>query len=293
MKQCQKILYRNGTVYITPDGIKFVKGDIPECKDSIRHDFKRIKIIDFICLKKNGFEAIFTPKGIKSDFVEFILKTSEDILDDFNHATHFQLVVNKITALGYLLTSWKTPTEPKAVVIRNRHLGQYQNGKSLLAKAVGMIHDLDSSYNWDEYGFQDVNPNADVILIDDVDRNFKFQSLFLAITDDLVIYPKAAPKIVVDWADSPKFVLTTNDYIKGAHEGSAKRRIAYVDVSGHYNIGHSPMDDFGHLLFKGWDINQWQLFDNFMMECIMYYFRSYNNNWGGPGQGIVPPPGKV
>lgn len=48
MKQCQKILYRNGTVYITPDGIKFVKGDIPECKDSIRHDFKRIKIIDFI-----------------------------------------------------------------------------------------------------------------------------------------------------------------------------------------------------------------------------------------------------
>ncbi len=28
-------------------------------------------------------------------------------------------------------------------------------------------------------------------------------------------------------------------------------------------------------------------------ECIMYYFRSYNNNWGGPGQGIVPPPEKI
>lgn len=293
MKQCQKILYRNGTAYVTPDGIKFVKGDNSECKNSIRLDFKRIKIIDFISRNENGFEVIFTPKGIKSDFIEFILHTSDDLLDDFNHATHFQLVVNKITALGYLLTGWKTPTEAKAVVIRNRHLGQYQNGKSLLAKAVGMICDLDSSNNWDEYGFQDVNPNADVILIDDVDRNFNFQSLFLAITDDLVIYRKNQPKVVVPWIESPKFVLTTNDFVKGANEGSAKRRIAYVDVSGHYNIGHSPMDDFGHLLFKDWDINQWQLFDNFMMECIMWYFRSYNNNWGGPGQGIVPPPEKI
>lgn len=292
MKQCQEILYRNGAVYITPDGIKFVKGYNSKCKDSIRLDFKRIKVIDSICRKENGFEAIFTPKGIKSDFVEFIIRTSEDFLDDFNHATHFQLVVNKITALGYLLTSWKTPTESKAVVIRNRHLGQYQNGKSLLAKAIGMIRDLDSSNNWDEYGFQDVNPNADVILIDDVDRNFKFQSLFTAITNDLVICRKNQPKVVVPWVDSPKFVLTTNDYIKGANEGSAKRRIAYVDISGHYSPAHTPIDEFGHLMFKGWDKYQWQPFDNFMMECIMWYFRSYNN-WGGPGRGIVPPPEKV
>ena len=35
------------------------------------------------------------------------------------------------------------------------------------------------------------------------------------------------------------------------------------------------------------------LMHRFMMDCIMYYFRSYNNNWGGPGQGIVPPPEKI
>lgn len=293
MKQCQEILYRNGTVYVTPDGIKFVKGDNSKCMDSIRLDFKRIKVIDSIRFEENSFKVIFTPKGIKADFIEFILHTSDDLLDDFDFDAHHQLILNKITALGYMLTGWKTPTESKAVVIRNRHLGQYQNGKSLLAKAIGMIRDLDSSNNWDEYGFQDVNPNADVILIDDVDRNFKFQSLFAAITDDLVICGKNQPEVVVPWVDSPKFMLTTNDYIKGANEGSAKRRIAYVDVSGHYSTAHTPIDDFGHLLFKDWNINQWQLFDNFMMECIMWYFRSYNNNWGGPGQGIVPPPEKV
>ena len=293
MKQCQEILYRNGTVYVTPDGIKFVKGDNPQCKDSIRLDFKRIKVIDFIRCEENCFKVIFTPKGIKADFVEFILNTSDDLLDDFDIDAHHQLILNKITALGYLLTGWKTPTESKAVVIRNRHLGQYQNGKSLLAKAIGMIRDLDSSNNWDEYGFQDVNPNADVILIDDVDRNFKFQRLFTAITDDLVICRKNHPEVIVPWVDSPKFVLTTNDYIKGANEGSAQRRIAYVDISGHYSPAHTPIDEFGHLMFKGWDKYQWQLFDNFMMECIMWYFRSYNNNWGGPGLGIVPPPEKV
>ena len=293
MKQCQEILYRNGTVCVTPDGIKFVKGDNSKDEHVVNRDFKRIKVIDSIRYEENCFKVLFTPKGIKADFVEFILYTSDDLLDDFDFDAHHQLLLNKITTLGYLLTGWKTPTECKAVVIRNRHLGQYQNGKSLLAKAVGKIRKLDTIHYWDEYALDIVDPNTDVILIDDVDRRFSFKSLFTPLTCDLILRRKAHSEIIIDWADSPKFMLTTNDYIKGANEGSAKRRIAYVDISGHYSPAHTPIDEFGHLMFKDWDKYQWQLFDNFMMECTMWYFRSYNNNWGGPGLGIVPPPEKI
>lgn len=294
MIQCQEILYRNGKVYITQDEVKFVPGDYSKCEKAINRDFKRIPIIKSI--RKSDldywFDLNYTDQAAGCDFARFIANTSADNLDLNIPNALTQNEVNKITALGYMLTDWKTLSEPKAVVIRNRHLGQFANGKSLIMYAVGMIRNIDIRYSFDEYALYAIDPDADIILIDDVDRRFEFIHLFQALTGDLVLHRKAQSDIVIDWEESPKFVLITNDYIKNAHQGSVKRRIAYVDVSGHYSGIRSPFDDFGHRFFYDWDSLQWQLFDNFMMDCIMYYFRSYNNNWGGPGRGIVPPPEK-
>ena len=37
--------------------------------------------------------------------------------------------------------------------------------------------------------------------------------------------------------------------------------------------------EFGHNFFYDWDEYQWNLFDNLMAECTMYYFRSLTLGW--------------
>ena len=46
------------------------------------------------------------------------------------------------------------------------------------------------------------------------------------------------------------------------------------------------------MFFDDWDEEQWNLFDNLMAECVMYYFRSFENCWAREGAGAVPPPMK-
>lgn len=291
---CQKLLFRNGYVAITPDGIDFLPQDLSRCRNAVPRDFKRIQVIKTICKTNDLFEVVANT-NVRCEFLQFIGNTCEDIRDLDIENFLFHSIVNKITALGYLLTDWKPRSESKAVMIRDRHLDGFCSGKTLLASAIGHIRNVCclDGLSICHRGLQDADPEAHVILLDDVRAHFDFRELFLAITDDLRIRRKNRPEIVVKWEDSPKLLLTSNFDLKNANDTSAKRRLAYVDMSGHYNLGHTPIDDFGHYLFHNWNLNQWQLFDNFMMECIMYYFRSYNNNWGGQGQGIVQPPKKL
>jgi hypothetical protein len=44
-----------------------------------------------------------------------------------------------------------------------------------------------------------------------------------------------------------------------------------IEFSDHYNEDHKPMDEFGHLFFNDWDEEEWNRFDNFMLECLQLY----------------------
>lgn len=36
---------------------------------------------------------------------------------------------------------------------------------------------------------------------------------------------------------------------------------------------HRPIDDFGKLLFNGWNESEWNDFDCFMIECLQFYLK--------------------
>ncbi len=44
-----------------------------------------------------------------------------------------------------------------------------------------------------------------------------------------------------------------------------------LEFSDHYNETHQPVHDFGHNFFEDWDEEEWNRFDNFMLECLMLY----------------------
>ncbi len=307
----QRSYYNNGQVEITSRSIT------PERPISnvwrsriVPRNFKRVKIIDFIDTTGDYYAIKFTEDGLKCEFVQYIINTSNNYFspDSPREVTadeHFewdQHIVNKITALGYLLTDWKYPSDRKAVVIQDHRISEVGQawggaGKSILGNALSHVlaqagFDGKKFNPADDFVLDGVTKATRNIFIDDVRTNFNFQSIFNWITGDLPVNPKGKTRFTIKAEDSPKILLTTNHAIKDADQGSVKRRIAYMEYSAWYNQDHTIVDDFGHQFFHDWDEQQWQLFDNFMAECVMYYLRSFELAWNKKGEGVVPPPMK-
>lgn len=307
----QRSYYNNGQVEITSRSIT------PEQPISnvwrsriVPRNFKRIKVIDYIDTTADYFAIKFTDEGQKCEFVQYLINTSNNY---FSHDSPREVtteerfewdqhIVNKITAIGYLLTDWKYPSDRKAVVIQDHRISEVGQawggaGKSILGNALSHVQaqagfDGKTFNPSDDFALDGVTKATRNIFIDDIRTNFNFQSIFNWVTGDLPVNPKGKTRFTIKAEDSPKILLTTNHAIKDADQGSVKRRIAYMEFSSWYNQDHTIVDDFGHQFFFDWDDYQWQLFDNFMAECVMYYLRSFELAWNKRGEGVVPPPMK-
>lgn len=305
----QRSYYNNGQVEITSHSIK------PELPINnvwrsriVPRNFKRTQIIDYIDTTGDWFAIGFTPEGLKCEFVQYLINVSNnyyspDAPREVTTDERFewdQHIVNKITAIGYLLTDWKYPSDRKAVVIQDHRISEVGQawggaGKSVLGTAISHVvaqagFDGKTFNPSDDFALDGVSKATRNIFIDDIRTNFSFKSIFNWITGDLPVNPKGKTRFMIKAEDSPKILLTTNHAIKDADQGSVKRRIAYMEFSAWYNQDHTIVDDFGHQFFFDWDDYQWQLFDNFMAECVMYYLRSFELAWNKKGEGVVPPP---
>lgn len=304
----QRMYYLNGQIQITSNGIEYgdrILGQVWNDK-IISRKFKRVPLISDIVKDENGkYQVYVTEESKACEFWQFIQNTShfwatpgytmtpQDDQEYYNH------LVNKITTIGYLLVDYKYQTELKAVIAMDGQMGEVaqsngRTGKSLIGKALSYI--LDQTYidgrntkNDDEYLYSNVTLRTRNIFLDDVKVNFDFERFFGAVTGDLAVNPKTKARFVIKNEKSPKFYITTNHAIN-AQNRSALDRIAYMAFSDWYNDNHSPIDDFGHQFFADWDDEQWNLFDNFMAECCMFYLKSMSCGWFRQGKGAVPPP---
>lgn len=307
----QRSYYNNGQVEITSQKIT------PEQPISnvwrsriVPRKFKRMKIIEGIDHTGDYYAVKFTEDGEKCEFVKYLINTSNNF---YSHDSPREVtiderlewdqhMVNKITAIGYLLTDWKYPSDRKAVVIQDHRISEVGQawgdaGKSILGNALSHViaqagFDGKNFNPTEDFALDGVTKATRNIFIDDIRTNFNFQALFNWVTGDLSVNPKGKSRYTIKAEDSPKILLTTNHAIKDADQGSVKRRIAYMEFSSWYNQDHTVVDDFGHQFFFDWDEYQWQLFDNFMAECVMYYLRSFELAWNKKGEGVVPPPMK-
>lgn len=307
----QRTYYNNGQVEITSHSITPGQpiSDVWRSR-IIPRNFRRVEIIKSITKVGDNFYWELTEDGKKCEFLQYIINTSNNYFTSENqrettedeNLEWMHHIVNKITSIGFLLTDWKYPSDRQAVVVQDHRISEVGQawggaGKSVLGNAISKV------INQFFINGQDFNPNDEFILsgvtkatrnifIDDVKTNFEFKNIFNWITGQMPVNPKGKDRFTLPAEDSPKILLTTNHAIKGADEGSVKRRIAYVEFSSWYNQDHAIIDDFHHMFFDDWDEYQWTLFDNFMAECVMYYLRSFEQIWYREGRGAVPPPMK-
>lgn len=306
----QNFFFANGMLTVTPQGIKVDKviaGPVWEHR-VIRHKFERVGIIDRVELdpETGAMMVIPTEEGKRCDFLTFLQHTSnfwhhkggpqtkEEIQEYYRH------LLNKITAIGFLLSDYKYQSELKAVIAMDGELSDVgqsngRTGKSLIGKALSYVMEQVSidgrnTKNDDDFMFTRINMRTRNVFLDDVAVNFSFERFYMAITGDLNINVKGGGRFSIPNEKSPKFYITTNHAINGSQTRSSQERIIYMSFSNYFNDTRTPIEVFGHQFFADWNDEQWNLFYNFMVECSFLYITSMNQGWARPGQGAIMPP---
>lgn len=187
------------------------------------------------------------------------------------------------SAIGYLVSNYKDPACSPAIILSdegaNDEVRKGGRGKSLLTRAVSQCRvnkfrggrEHDSGYR---HNFADLEPYHDIFILDDVPKNFDYDSLYTQITGDITSQKKQVQAVTIPFADAPKFVITTNWAVRYDREAtSTNRRFVEFKFSDFWNLNNQPMDYFGNRLFDDWDEAEWTLFYQFICVCATYYLR--------------------
>lgn len=183
--------------------------------------------------------------------------------------------------IGYSISRYKDPVNPKAVLLtedidpESEGESQGGSGKGLLfgfVRKFRKVCDFDGkSFNTkDSFVFQNVDPDTDILFIDDLERNFKFSSLFSILTGALPVNKKNEKQMLLPYEISPKIFLTSN-YTIGAMDISTERRKYEFSVVKYFGDEKEPIDEFGREFFTGWDADEWVKFDNYIADCCRLF----------------------
>ena len=218
--------------------------------------------------KNQILEREFYESGGDCDFQTFIFRISGN---DSGRYDSFRSVI------GYLLHGYKDPALAKAIIFMDEKLDDGSNGgcgKSLLGNAISKIRKSlrlgGKNFFFERFAFQSYEPGTGIIEFNDLSRSFKFENLFTAITDNIIIEKKNKDELIIPFEHSPKILLSTNYTIKGVDESTLRRQFV-LEFSDYFSIRYSPEDEFGHRFFDDWCNNEWCRFYSFMIGCLQFY----------------------
>lgn len=251
------LYYKNCVVEITPKSLKEI-----DYIDIDGYIWKR-QIIDRNYKKYDHHKAVFR---------KFLWLISGQNVQKYNS---FKSVI------GYLLHSFKTSANNKAIIFNDETISENPNGgsgKGLFWNALKNMKKVSSidgkTFEFTKsFPYQTVSTDTQILVFDDVKKNFNFESLFSLITEGITLEYKGQDAISIPVEKSPKILITTN-YTIGGIGGSFERRKFEVEMSSYFNYRHTPLDEFGHMLFSDWDAEEWLRFDNFMINCSQYYLQN-------------------
>lgn len=185
------------------------------------------------------------------------------------------------STIGYLLHSFKTSANNKAVILNDETISENPNGgtgKGLFINAISKLKRVvtidGKTFSFDKsFPYQTVSADTQVLVFDDVRKNFNFELLFSLITEGITLEKKNKDAIKLPIEKSPKILISTN-YAIGGNGNSFERRKWELEFAQHYKPSFTPLDEFGRMLFTDWNDNDWLSFDNFMINCVQLYLKN-------------------
>jgi len=185
------------------------------------------------------------------------------------------------STIGFMLHGFKNPSFCPAVILYDEVIsdnpeggtgkGLFMEGLNQMKKMVkidGKHFDFTKSFP-----YQLVSADTQIIVFDDVTKNFKFERLFSVITEGLTLEKKNQDAIKIGFDVSPKIGITTNYAIKGTGNSFARRKWE-LEMHPHYTMKYSPLDEFKKMMFTDWDDEEFCCFDNFNVSCLQGYLNT-------------------
>lgn len=269
-------LIKSEQIHIYEDSEDFAMLYFRNCAVKIYKD--RIEKIDYLNL--DGM--VWKEHVIDRDYRE--INFNDCVFDRFvskvaNDEKHRKQAM--ISVIGYLLHSHKTSANNKAIIFNDELISENPNGgsgKGIICNAVAKLKRVcildGKQFDFNKsFPYQTVSIDTQVLIFDDVKKNFPFEGLFSLITEGITLEKKNKDAIKIPVKKSPKIVITTN-YTVGGQGGSFERRKYEVELSSYFSSNHSPLDEFGLMLFDEFTIDEWQRFDNFMINCLQVYLKN-------------------
>jgi hypothetical protein len=185
------------------------------------------------------------------------------------------------SVIGYLMHSYKTNANNKAIIFNDETISDNPNGgsgKSLFWNALSHLKKVASidgkTFDFAKsFPYQTVPTDTQLLVFDDVKKNFNFEALFSLITEGITLEYKGQDAVKLPVKKSPKVLITTNYTIQGVG-GSFERRKFEIEMSNYFSANHTPLDEFGHMFFDDWDSAEWNRFDSFMIYCLQFYLEN-------------------
>jgi hypothetical protein len=234
------------------------------------------ELIDYINIggfvwQKNIIPHDFNFTNNKSDFETFINNVS-------NKDEKRKLIVE--TAIGYLLNNYKKQDEGLAIIFYDETLNDNpsgRTGKTLISKALANCRKLvtlngKEFNNKGQFPYQTINLDDNIICFDDMERSFKFETLFSIITGNLVLNKKNLQPIEIPFDRSPKILFTSNYILSGVGDSHDARKVE-IELFRHYSKTYKPINEFGKLFFTNWNKDEWNCFFSYMIGNIQKYFK--------------------
>lgn len=236
---------------------------------------KEIKLIDYIDV--DGY--VWESNILNRNFV---------FCDDFTN--DYQKFIYNISAqnpfpiectIGYLLSTYKNRSNVKAVILNDEIISDNPEGgtgKGLFVQGLSHIRNtsiidgkqFDSKKS---FAYQTVSLDTKILVFDDVKKNFDFEDKFSIVSEGLTLERKNKDAVKLNVHESPKIVMSTNYAIKG--EGNShNRRRHEIEIAQYYGKDLTPDEEFGKQLFDEWDLEEFQRFDNYMVNCLQMFLKS-------------------
>lgn len=233
------------------------------------------KLVDYIDI--DGY--IWEDQIIKRDFV-----FSENLDNDykkfiFNISSKQPTSIE--TAIGYLLSNYKNKRNNKCIILNDEVISDNPEGgtgKGLFVQGIRQIRKvaiLDGKTFDDKKSFpyQTLTQDTQVLVFDDVKKNFDFEQKFSLVTEGITLERKNKDAIKLSVEDSPKMLISTNYAIKGEGNSHNRRRFE-LEIAQYYGDNLTPFDEFGKELFDEWSKDEFIKFDNYMIFCLQSYLKN-------------------
>lgn len=166
----------------------------------------------------------------------------------------------------------------KAIILNDEVISENPEGgtgKGLFIQGIRQIRKvsiLDGKTFDDKKSFpyQTVSQETDVLVFDDVKKNWDFESKFSLVTEGMTLERKNKDAVKLSVEESPKMVVSTNYAIKGEGNSHDRRRHE-LEIAQYYGKHITPYEEFKHQLFDDWDLDKFNRFDNYMVRCLQLY----------------------